>query len=211
MKETSFCSRDWVGLASQFGEKSITAFANNVNELLIDPKYISGNVLVAGPGKEFPERLLIFAPDSNFTSLNPQINSLTCCEPDLFCPRMHLDQSVEILKEGEVPRFDSGKFYYLPTHIETMLDSTPEAFDAITLFRMPQIQKLLENGLLPLIANSLKQDGIFMGSGYFSSLKKAEEILIDQFTPEAISKLNNPNSSGNSYGLENIGFVMRKN
>ena len=74
----------------------IDLFVVTINPLSIRPNMVNGNVLVGDCGGGFPERVMLCSPDSDFSLIEPRVNSLTCADPDFFTdPSLVLENPVE--------------------------------------------------------------------------------------------------------------------
>lgn len=189
----------------------IDLFVVTINPLSIRPNMVNGNVLVGGCGGGFPERVMLCSPDSDFSLIEPRVNSLTCADPDFFTdPSLVLENPVEKKFSGQKPNLKRGKITYYPASLQTILPAIGRSvFDTVLFFRIQRLQEQLTTGLNDKLQRVIKSGGYLLGSGSFNSLQACQEIFQQEFNIEQIISLMNPDYSGYAYH-QHVGFVLRK-
>lgn len=199
----------WVKKAEKGYYSIIKEFANTIKRLPITEEHVRGNVLIAGQGSAFPERLLVCTPP-NFNTTKKSVNSITFCDHGIGTnPKNCLKKEVSIKWRGEKPNLRGVEYYsdFLQLILPFIEDNT---FDTVMMFRISYIQEnLVDEGLLESIKRVLKPGGIFIGSGGFEALDIADEIMRQDFNILATKELPNPDSSGYVYWKTHIGFILQ--
>jgi len=202
----------WSEHASQFDSSHpIYSFASTIERLGVIPKHISGDVLIAGHGGAFPERVFVCTQSSRFKTLRPEIKSLTCTDPGLFTnPNIQLNAPVITRFPGEIPITKQPSINFLPDSLQTLLPHMNKAlFDTILFFRIRALHEQLEDGLLELIHGALKPEAFFIGSGGFENEQKALQLLQTRFEIITTTLLPNSDDSGYQYQTH-LGFILQK-
>ena len=189
----------------------IDLLAATIRPLSIHQNMVHGNIMVAGCGGGFPERVMLCSPDPNFAQLEPWVNSLTCADPDFFTsPELVLDSPVETRFTGQKPNLKQGRVTYFPASLQTILPSIDKSvFDTVLFFRIQRLQDQLQEGLFEKLQRVIKSGGYLLGSGSFKSAEDCTAIFQGAFDIEQIAALMNPDYSGYAYN-QHLGFVLRK-
>ena len=154
---------------------------------------------------------MLCSPDSDFSLIEPRVNSLTCADPDFFTdPSLVLENPVEKKFSGQKPNLKRGKITYYPASLQTILPAIGRSvFDTVLFFRIQRLQEQLTTGLNDKLQRVIKSGGYLLGSGSFNSLQACQEIFQQEFNIEQIISLMNPDYSGYAYH-QHVGFVLRK-
>lgn len=204
---------NWLNLKieSVTGGNPIDLFVATINPLSIKSSMVGGNVLVGGCGGGFPERVMLCSQNSNFSLVEPRVNSLTCADSDFFTdPSLLLDNQVEKKFSGQKPNLKRGKVTYYPASLQTILPAIDRpVFDTVLFFRIQRQQEQLITGLYDKLQSVIKSGGYLLGSGSFNSLQACQEIFQGEFNIEQAVSLMNPDYSGYDY-FQHVGFVLRK-
>lgn len=164
----------------------LAEFAGTINPLTINSNMIHGNTLVGGCGGGFPERVMLCSPESNFSSLESSINSLTCADCEFFTdPSLLLDSPVERKFSEDKPSLEQRNITYYLASLQTLLSSIDDSsFDTILFFRIQKLQEQLTTGLYKQLARVIKPQGYLLGSGSFKSIQDCQAIFQEDFLVE---------------------------
>lgn len=179
-------------------------FALDLEELRIKRSVIKGNILIAGPAFDCPERALVCTPQTLYERLRDEIASVTCCDPDHpLSDFFELPVKSRLL--GEPASLDKSAIYFYLRGLKDVLAVTsPETFDVIMFFRNNGLERRLDIETMELVRSSLKIGGHFMGSGSFHSTNIAfpEGIETQDVRDLGISSL--------PFHPHHIGFVVHR-
>lgn len=179
----------------------VTDFAKTVEpvSLSLKEQEIKGEVLIAGHGGFVPERIFVATSESGFDEIKPEITSLT------------LNDNESLSNEQIYFPKSNGKIVVLNGKLQEIAEQITEPkYDVVFFFRIHNLQRQLEDGLLDDIYRTLKLGGLFIGSGGFSSKEEAEKLLKTKFASSTVTALPNPDCEGLPYDKEHLGFKLQK-
>lgn len=199
--------KTWVKEAEKLGEKEWFCLAKTIDSLGLSESEVKRDILVVGPGRYFPERLLLCNSESRYASLRKEVETLTLCDKNakVFNSFSTIDYWVDHRPVMVIPfsnnNFQRSSYRFFYSNVESFLASNQDQFDAIMSFCFPNIEKF-ENGLDSQIVRHLKFGGCLMGSGlcpkdaefYLPGLKIEKLVEMDQL------------KTGEKY----LGFLARK-
>jgi hypothetical protein len=181
--------------------KSLVDFAQTVEpiSLLLKDQEIQGDVLVAGHGGFIPERIFVATAESGFDEVKPEISSLTLIDDESSSnPEIYFSHANSRIKAQTCT-------------LQELAGQLPEPkFDVVFFFRINNLQRQLEKGLLDNIYRMLKPGAFLIGSGGFDSQAEADQLLKTKFKVENLVALPNPDYSGYPFNTAHIGFKLQK-
>jgi hypothetical protein len=186
------------------------AFLEHLSPIGIKPEQIKERVLVIGHGGAFPEKSLICTPESCFTQLRDEVETVFCCDDTYPSYPENIEvPCVNTLLLDLLPEPNRKTVYYEPSSCYTFLKKVKgEIFDSVLMFRVVDLgEQIDELGLIKVIAPHIKRGGYFICSGG----RFPPEISTDFYEPlTLVSSVMLPNFSDGYPFTRNTGVILQK-
>lgn len=186
-------------------------FLTHLQSLELQPKHISGSVLVIGQSAACPEKTLLATPESSFQVLRREVTSVFFCDSDLFtAPHIHFDNPVINTIDFDIlPQPRQGEIYFEMSSGYDFLQRAPtNFFDSALMIRVEDTgTQIADYDLIKQLAPHLKPGGFFICSGgRFPTHLKSE--FFSPLSPVRVVQL--PNYSGGYPFINNMGAILQK-
>lgn len=207
---------DIIAGTDSFYAKIWAQFYKAMLPLELKPEEVSGDVLVVGPSRIFPEITLV--TNDEFTRIDQRIRRLVLCDSDPTYLRSQnfFGRKIVDLDWNKIPSnpraiytkwaWEGEFFKYLPEDVK---------FNTILAFRLPTLEDDLCNGMIDRICSRLSSGGRFICSGTFDT---QNALNLNHNLPEGMTinrtvELQNPSPFGDwafPFGNYHLGVVVDK-